>query len=138
MDVVAPDLDSQVVEDSPGNRGVDVKRENAARASTSVFGAANNVSSDSISTKLCLNETPDAPTVNQAARPMSALPASVACALQRTSLSEADLASFEPSEVGNCRVERRAPIFEGMICRSQTWEASVLSVSIYFSTTLTF
>ena len=53
MNVVAPDLDSQVVEDSPGNRGVDVKRENAARASTSVFGAAKGVSSDSNSTKLC-------------------------------------------------------------------------------------
>ena len=59
--VAAPDLDGHAVVDSPGNRGVDVKCENAATRSTSVFGAAKNVSSDSISTKLWLNETPDAP-----------------------------------------------------------------------------
>ena len=69
LNVLAPDLDGHVVVDNPVNRRVDVKCENAATRIDERFCAAKNVSSDPISIKLCLNETPDASTEKSGSAP---------------------------------------------------------------------
>ena len=115
MNVLAPDLDGHVVVDSPDNRGVDVKCENAATRIDECFwrgeGRFFRLKTPQSSAR---TRHPMRRWENQAARPMSALPASFACTLQRVSSSEviADLLSCH-LKLGNGRVERRAPILGG-------------------------